>query len=204
MPNAEGVTMRAVGVLVGALVLAASVAFSARPSAFSQQCPRVSTWAGVRDTLWPLIEHRDGDEAWAHLVPDALPGSSATWCNPLQDDAAAITAGRAIYLASCANCHGDLGKGDGPAAAVADPKPYDFTQPEFAGMRGAPGTGVLYAIVVRGIDGSDMRGVGQDMGWWERLAVLAYITSLPARGAVAASREWTDSLRVRRSAAGPR
>jgi mono/diheme cytochrome c family protein len=160
----------------------------------------VSTWAGIRDTLWPLIVHQDGDEAWAHLEADRLPGASATWCNPLQNDQAALTAGRTIYLASCASCHGDLGKGDGPGAGLQEPRPYDFTRPEFAGMREAPGAAVLYAIVVRGIEGTDMRGVGPDMGWWERLAVMAYITSLPGRDAIGGSRAWADTLRTRRQA----
>lgn len=192
---------------VAGLLLTAGFAFSFQPSAFSQQpcnAPRVSTWAGIRDTLWPLIAHRDSDATWAHLEPAGLPGPSATWCNPLQNDAAALAAGRTIYLASCATCHGDLGKGDGPGAGQADPPPYDFTRPEFAGMREAPGTATLYAILVRGIDGTQMTAFGRDMGWWERLAVLAYITSLPGRDAIAGSRAWADSLRVRRQAGPPR
>ena len=191
------------GASIAALAAVVGVTTSHHPPATSQSCPaaRVSTWAGIRDTLWPLIAHRGSDETWAHLEPVGLPGQSATWCNPLQNDPAALTAGRTIYLANCATCHGDLGKGDGPGAAVADPKPYDFTRPEFAGMREAPGAAVLYAIIVRGIDGTAMRGVGQDMGWWERLAVTAYITSLPGRDAISASRAWADTLRARQQAA---
>ena len=187
-------------------VAAAVLLVSRQPSAASQQCPapRVSTWAGIRDTLWPLIVHHDSDDTWAHLDAAGLPGQSATWCNPLQDDRAAITAGRTIYLASCVSCHGDLGKGDGPGAAVEDPRPYDFSRPEFAGMRQAPGAAVLYAIVVRGIEGTEMRGVGSETGWWERLAVLAYVTSLPGRDAVGASTAWADTLRARRPTGSPR
>ena len=39
--------------------------------------------------------------------------------------------GRTIFEANCQICHGQNGKGDGPAAAVLNPKPADFTKPGF-------------------------------------------------------------------------
>ena len=33
----------------------------------------------------------------------------------------------------CAPCHGDRGRGDGPAAAAFNPPPSDFTNPEGLG-----------------------------------------------------------------------
>ncbi|MCB1185156.1 cytochrome c, partial [bacterium] len=39
-------------------------------------------------------------------------------------DAAALTAGEAVYAGSCASCHGAAGAGDG---LVSDPPPTDFT-----------------------------------------------------------------------------
>ena len=38
-----------------------------------------------------------------------------------------IAAGRALYQQYCSTCHGPQGKGDGPAAAVMNPKPRDHT-----------------------------------------------------------------------------
>ena len=35
--------------------------------------------------------------------------------------------GKDLYTKQCAGCHGPAGKGDGPAAAVINPKPGDFT-----------------------------------------------------------------------------
>jgi mono/diheme cytochrome c family protein len=188
-------------VLAGVMALAAGAVFSFQPSAISQQscpAPRVSQWSSIRDSVWPLIGHQDGDEVWAHLVPENLPGASGTWCNPLQRDSEAIAAGRSLYATACASCHGDQGKGDGPGAAQADPRPYDFTRPEFAGMREPPGPAVLYAIITRGIDGTAMTGLARDLGGWERLAVMAYVTGMPGRDAIARSREWADTLRARR------
>lgn len=37
--------------------------------------------------------------------------------------------GRDLYLTSCAPCHGENADGQGPRAAVLDPKPRDYTDP---------------------------------------------------------------------------
>lgn len=184
--------------------VAAAVVFalpSPRPPVPSspQGCtaPRVSQWASIRDTLWPFIKHRDQDQRYSHRDTVRTPGGSSAWCNPLQDNAEAIAAARTIYANSCAVCHGAGGKGDGVGAASADPAPYDFTQPAFAGMRVAPGSAILYAIVTRGIDGTVMPGFGHDYSGWERLALMAYITSLPGPEAVTHSAAWADTLRAR-------
>lgn len=183
-------------ILPVALALTAAIRFEPAPQACL--APRPSVWSAVRDTLWPLIVHRDGDATWAHLEAAALSGQSATWCNPLAADASARSAGPLLYAQYCASCHGDEGRGDGPGAAVADPPPYDFTRPEFAGMREPPGPAVLYAMVTRGIDGTTMRAHGEVLSGWERLAVIAYIMEMPGRAAMQNSRAWADTLRARR------
>ena len=38
-----------------------------------------------------------------------------------------LETGKATYLARCALCHGDTGKGDGPAGQALDPQPRDHT-----------------------------------------------------------------------------
>ena len=40
---------------------------------------------------------------------------------------AVLERGRGIYKANCASCHGDSGRGDGPAAGVMKPPPRDHT-----------------------------------------------------------------------------
>ena len=39
--------------------------------------------------------------------------------------------GKATYTTYCSTCHGEQGKGDGPAAAALDPKPASFSSPGF-------------------------------------------------------------------------
>jgi mono/diheme cytochrome c family protein len=41
--------------------------------------------------------------------------------------AALLERGAGVYKANCVPCHGPLGKGDGPSAAMLDPKPRDHS-----------------------------------------------------------------------------
>ena len=56
-----------------------------------------------------------------------VPAPYAGKTNPLAGKADAAAAGKVVYTANCASCHGDSGKGDGPAGASLNPKPADLT-----------------------------------------------------------------------------
>jgi mono/diheme cytochrome c family protein len=56
-------------------------------------------------------------------------GSGVFWgLSPVR---AQTGAGQGIYSDKCAMCHGQDGKGNGPAAAALSPSPADFTSPAF-------------------------------------------------------------------------
>ena len=59
--------------------------------------------------------------------PWVVPEEAKARKNPLQPSEAALQSAKALYGESCANCHGDSGKGDGSEAMRYDPKPADFT-----------------------------------------------------------------------------
>ena len=57
-----------------------------------------------------------------------VPSEYAGLTNPDAGNETAAQAGKAIFDANCAACHGADGKGDGPAAASLDPKPKDLVE----------------------------------------------------------------------------
>ena len=54
------------------------------------------------------------------------PSEYASLSNPLGGNADAVSAGKALYEANCASCHGDTGLGDGVAGGSLDPKPANL------------------------------------------------------------------------------
>ncbi len=60
----------------------------------------------------------------AHTIRAGLPAQDAG--NPFPLTQESIESGRATYTASCATCHGDTGRGDGPAGLALNPPPADL------------------------------------------------------------------------------
>jgi high-affinity iron transporter len=46
-----------------------------------------------------------------------------------------LTSGKATYELRCSPCHGNEGRGDGPAAQAIEPKPRNFREPAFWASR---------------------------------------------------------------------
>jgi DMSO reductase family type II enzyme heme b subunit len=71
-----------------------------------------------------------------------------------------LEAGKQVYTRKCAQCHGDDGKGVGPAAAVVFPKPRDFTRGVYK-IRTTPSGSVptdedLFRAITNGLPGTSM------------------------------------------------
>ena len=64
---------------------------------------------------------KPGTEEWV------APARAAKKKNPIESDAASLEKGKALYVKECASCHGDKGKGDGPAVKDLEKKPADIT-----------------------------------------------------------------------------
>ena len=73
-----------------------------------------------------------GQEHMHAEIPAAYQGLQ----NPFAHDEEAIAAGKLIFEANCAPCHGLSGRGDGPAAADLDPKPANLADSNMIGMHG--------------------------------------------------------------------
>jgi mono/diheme cytochrome c family protein len=65
-----------------------------------------------------------------------------------------LTKGKNIFTTVCISCHGEAGKGDGPAGSALNPKPQNFTSKD--GWKNGPKLTQIYKTLQDGIPGSGM------------------------------------------------
>ena len=87
--------------------------------------------------------------------------------------------GARIYAEQCAGCHGDDGRGDGPAAAALVPRPRNFRDPAFWQDRTSA---QIEAIVRAGKPGTMMMAFGGALSDAEIAAVARFVQSLAPAG----------------------
>jgi len=63
-------------------------------------------------------------------TPWEVPDEAKAVENPVENTAEAIEAGGALYKKHCTMCHGETGKGDGPATKFIKPSPPDISTAE--------------------------------------------------------------------------
>ena len=89
------------------------------------------------------------------------------------DDKTILAQGKQIYDDRCAACHGAAGKGDGPAAAMFNPKPANLADKNF--MQSLP-VDCQFFVIAEGVKGTGMapwKALGDDALW----KVLVYTRS---------------------------
>lgn len=93
--------------------------------------------------------------------------------NPTPRSDEQIAAGREIYAARCALCHGAAGRGDGPAGGGLDIPPADLFLhvPQHT-------DGELNFFIARGIPGTDMREWRTVLSEDERWSLVHYLREL--------------------------
>lgn len=60
-------------------------------------------------------------------TPWVSPKTAQEIKNPLSGDKTSLAEGKKLYTTNCAPCHGEKGRGDGPAAQALTPKPADHS-----------------------------------------------------------------------------
>lgn len=88
-------------------------------------------------------------------VPAAELAKAKEMKSPLKPTPDVLAKGKAIFegKGTCFTCHGNSGKGDGPAGAALDPSPRDFTNPAFHTIRTE---GEMFWVVKNGSAGTGM------------------------------------------------
>jgi mono/diheme cytochrome c family protein len=112
-------------------------------------------------------------------VDSGKAGSAQEAVGPAQEEAAVVR-GKDLYTNYCAQCHGDKGEGNGPAAIFLYPKPRNFTKNEFrivSTTNGLPSDLDLMHVVTYGMPGSAMFPFGH-LSESEREDLVSYVRGL--------------------------
>lgn len=113
--------------------------------------------------------------------PVPLP-SPPPWLVESPTRAAHARRGRELFSANCANCHGALGRGDGPVAATLEDDagrpapPADLT----TGLwKGGPLPVDLFRTLSTGMDGTPMPAFGEGLSIEDRWDLVSFLLTLP-------------------------
>ena len=110
--------------------------------------------------------HKEG----AHTHADA-----AKMKNPVAATAASVAAGKKLYDAQCASCHGTTGKGDGKAGALLKPIPSDLSDRDWKhGQTDCE----IFTIIRDGSPQTGMRGYGSRIPANDIWNLVNYVRSL--------------------------
>ncbi|MFH2202250.1 MAG: cytochrome c [Elusimicrobiota bacterium] len=117
---------------------------------------------GLRNANKPLFpspqESLQGRGGW--LDPAEYPPARGYTLPPVDPktvmtpSSALLANGRDLFARSCAACHGEAGRGDGPAARGMNPPPRDLTRPE--GWKNGSGIVGVFKTVSEGLPGTQM------------------------------------------------
>jgi len=88
-----------------------------------------------------------------------------------------LARGKSLFAKNCAQCHGESGRGDGPAAKTAEPPPRDFSQPK--GWKRGYGLAMVLKTISAGSAGTAMAAFDYIQPK-DRMALAHYVQSLGA------------------------
>lgn len=94
--------------------------------------------------------------------------------NPVKDTPEGQAKAKELYGKHCAVCHGEGGKGDGPAAAGLPVKPADFTDADHQKLYSE---GTMYWVVTNGWKESSMPGFAKTIPRDDRWRLVRHVLS---------------------------
>ena len=131
-------------------------------------CLQASLFAAAGQQQQKPQEHQHAEGKHTH--PDA-----AKMKNPVASSAASIAAGKKLYDAQCASCHGPTGKGDGKAGALLKPLPSDISDTEW---KHGSSDGEIFTVIRDGARQTGMRAYGSRIPANDIWNLVNYVRSL--------------------------
>jgi cytochrome c oxidase cbb3-type subunit I/II len=126
-------------------------------------------WNGITGSAMPPWRQTSAEDLRALIAYiDSLHVASAP---PATQQGASLDAGKALFLASCASCHGDTGAGNGTAAGALAPAPTNFHLKQPTEER-------AWIVLQDGVPGTAMAPWKNELSEDERHALVDYLRSL--------------------------
>ncbi|MFQ5913866.1 MAG: CopD family protein [Nitrospinota bacterium] len=138
-------------------------------------------WAG-QSRWWPLVASVVGAGlalfgAFGFLSLTYVRAYPTTYVrNPVPDAPREVEAGAKLFSAACMDCHGPLGRGDGPSAASLRALP-DFADPHMESHR----DGELYWWIRYGVSETQMPAYEDALSEIQTWQVVRFLRTLPSR-----------------------
>lgn len=158
--------------------------------------PSTASLLTQADALVTSIEAKAGSKTvadQAHRLADELLQAYPMPTAP--EHAPDLARGSQIYQSQCASCHGESGRGDGPAGLQLSPAPIDFTDQDRADQRSAMS---LYEAISQGVDGTSMAGYAEQLSLEDRWALAYFVGSLAyQQEASSGASQWHDDAATR-------
>lgn len=105
------------------------------------------------------------------------PARAAKKKNPIEANETSLAKGKAVWTKECASCHGEKGKGDGPAIKDLEKKPEDLTLPKTVSQT----DGALFWKITEGR--KPMASYEKTLNEEDRWHALNYLRSLAVKPA---------------------
>jgi mono/diheme cytochrome c family protein len=180
-------------VVLGALMIAALFASIIVPGLRNANKPEAAM------PVNPVV----GEPGW--LDPTEFPAERGKVIPPLDPKTLIsvtpdlMTKGQELFAQNCTPCHGERGRGDGPAASTMNPRPRNFTGSD--GWKNGYDLPAIFKTLTEGIPSTSMAPFDY-LSKRNRMALAHYVQSLGSFPHGDSSREATDALSKTLAAAG--
>jgi mono/diheme cytochrome c family protein len=171
MPSRQGLEQIAIVLAVGAAIFALVALWRWRRGRTWQ---RFVTSSGILGVLI-LVSLSLAYTVAPNIPTPYVPLTARFQQNPLPDTPETVAAGKQVFLAHCAICHGVGALGDGPAAATLIPRPVNLRVhvPQHA-------PGELHYWISEGIAGTAMPSWKGELSETQRWQVIRFLQALAA------------------------